>query len=148
MASKINTDNPKHHKYVTVNKQERKKNNIDNINYNKINIINFKSFLQILESVIISCQYSYRYIYQKFGFTQGTHTNYLEPNYHATYSHIEGNDSFCHGANSIKGTVIIYDDCNHKSFRVYNKKKHKFISNIYKKRRYSDFYIAPKHFKR
>jgi len=28
MASKINTDDPKHHKYVTVNKYERKKTRI------------------------------------------------------------------------------------------------------------------------
>ncbi len=148
MASKIHTDNPKHHKYVTTNKQERKKNIINNINYNNINIINFKSFLQVLETVVISCQYSYRYIYRKFGFTQGTHTNYLEPNYHSTYGHNEGFHSAYHGPNALKRNIIIYDDCNHKTFRVYNKKKHKFISSIYKERRFSNFYIAPKHFKR
>ena len=148
MASKINTDNPKHHKYISVNKQERKKTTIDNINYNKINILNFKSFLLVLEAVVISCQYSYRYLYKKFGFTQGKHTNQLEPNYHSTYGHNKGTNSIYHGIGAPKGTCIIYDDCNHKSFRVYNKKKHKFISSIYRERRYSNLYIAPKHFKR
>lgn len=38
MASKIITDNPKHHKYVTVNKLERKKKKI-NIIFNHINKI-------------------------------------------------------------------------------------------------------------
>lgn len=38
MASKIITDNPKHHKYVTVNKYERKKKKI-NIIFNHINKI-------------------------------------------------------------------------------------------------------------
>ncbi len=148
MASKIHTNNPKHHKYVTTNKQERKKNTINNINYNNINVINFKSFLQVLETVIIYCTYKYRYSYRKYRTIQGTHTNYLKPNYHSTYGHNEGIHSAYHGPNAIKGTRIIYDDCNHKSFRVYNKKKHKFINSICKKQRFSNFYIAPKHFKR
>ena len=117
MASKIHTDNPKHHKYISVNKQERKKTTVDNINYNKINILNFKSFLSVLEAVVISCQYSYRYLYKKFGFTQGTHTNQLEPNYHAAF-HNEGIHSPYHGVEAPKGTRIVYNDCNHKTFRV------------------------------
>lgn len=148
MASKIHTNNPKHHKYVTTNKYKRKKNTINNINYNNINVINFKSFLQVLEAVIIYYTYRYRYNYREYIIIQGTHTNYLEPNYHSTYGHNEGIHSAYHGRNTLKGILIIYDDCNHKSFRVYNKKKHKFINSIYREQRYSNLYLSPKHFKR
>lgn len=144
MASKIHTNNPKHHKYISVNKQERKKVTINNINYNKINILNFKSFLLILEAVVINCQYSYRYLYRKLGFTQGKHTSQLEPNYHSAY-HNEGVHSIYHGTKAPKGTRIVYNDCNHKTFRVI--RNGKYIKNVYSNR-YGHLYITEKYFKR
>lgn len=115
MASKIHTDNPKHHKYVTTNKHERKKNKL-NIIFTNINNV-------------------YYTIYEVIDDWWSRHFRITYSNPHPIY-------------HNTKNYKIIYDDCNHKTFRVYNKKKHKFINTIYKKQRYSDFYIAPKHFKR
>ena len=116
MASKIHTDNPKHHKYVTTNKKERKKNKI-NIVFNHINKI-------------------YNLIYEHI-------TNQWLLIYHNKYFR-EGKQSIYHG---VKGCKIIYDDCNHKTYRVYNIKKHKFINTLDKSRGYGHFCFTPKHFK-
>ena len=46
----------------------------------------------------------------------------------------------------VKGCKIVYDDCNHKTYRVI--KNGKFIKAIYKDRKYGTRYIREKHFKR
>lgn len=118
MASKIHTDNPKHHKYVTTNKKERKKNNIFNISYNNINVNNLKNFLLTLEAVIID-NFTYTfYKYYIYKINKGIHTIYKKPNYHATYHNSPGMNPSYHGKNAPKGSNIIYNDCNHKTFRV------------------------------
>lgn len=123
MASKINTDNPKHHKYTTVNKQERKKKIIfiNYFNYIIINIFN------LLNSNLV---YNYDRAISNF------ETNYLSHrskyNEHKPYM-------------TDKGCNIVFDDCNHNSYRVI--KNGKFIKNTYKNRKYSNRYIAEKHFK-
>ena len=115
MASKIITDNPKHHKYVTVNKYERKKL-IKNIIFNFINKI-YNTYYLIRK---ISCSYKY-YCYRHCN----TNAPYL-------------------GNNAIKNTKIIYDDCNHKSYRVI--KNGKFIkTSPFPKYKYKE---EIKHFKR
>ena len=113
MASKIITDNPKHHKYITVNKYERKKNKI-NVIFNHINKI-------------------YYTIYETIDDWWNRHFRTSSPGTHPIY----------HG---IKGYKIIYDDCNHTTYRVYNKKTHKFINKLYKNRK-GHLYIDAIHFK-
>ena len=117
MASKIHTDNPKHHKYTTVNKKERKKNKI-NIIFNHITKI-YNVFYQHITEWWLLMSYNRHY----------KDTNH--PIYHG-----------------VKHCIIIYDDCNHKTFRVYNKKKHKFINTLNKEKGYGHFYFTPKHFKK
>lgn len=110
MASKIITDNPKHHKYVIVNKYERKKL-IKNIIFNFVNKVYNTYYL------IRKITYSYK--------NYGTDAPYL-------------------GNNAIKNTKIIYDDCNHKSYRVI--KNGKFIkTSPFPKYKYKE---EIKHFKR
>lgn len=113
MASKIITDDPKHHKYVTVNKYKRKKKKI-NIVFNHINNI-------------------YYTIYEVID-------NWWNRHFRTTYSNSQ---PLYHG---VKGCKIIYDDCNHTSYRVI--KNGKYIKAIYKDRKYGIRYIAEKHFKR
>lgn len=110
MASKIITDNPKHHKYVDTNKYERKKNN---------NFISKIYDVSVLVKTII------------FGMgwlrTSRIYSNtYRSPNYHS-HHHYNYN---C--INSIKnrvgkGCLVIWNDCNHRTFRI--KRKNNFISN-------------------
>ena len=107
MASKIITDDPKHHKFVTVNKYERKKKK-------KIIIFNHihKAYTLLYNHItelwrLISCNSHWKYGEQ--------------PPYHG-----------------VKGCKIIYDDCNHKTYRVI--KNGKFIMDRYTRKE--------KHFKR
>lgn len=83
MASKIHTDDPKHHAYVCVNKRERKKVKRTGT---KRPVLTFlaREILYLIEH--ISC-----------GFGSDA------------YSYIP------------KGTLIIWDDCNHKSYRKIRK---------------------------
>ncbi|MBP3201310.1 MAG: hypothetical protein J6M39_06645 [Lachnospiraceae bacterium] len=113
MASKIHTDNPKHHKYITVNKKERKKNTI-NVIFNHI-------------TKIYNCIY-----------------NIIDDWYNIKFK-IYGEHPIYHGT---KDCIIIYDDCNHKTYRVYNKKTHKFINTLDKSKGYGHFCFTPKHFNR
>lgn len=115
MASKIITDNPKHHKYVTVNKYKRKKKKI-NIVFNHIH----KAYNLL-----------YKHITEWYFLI--SYNNHLR----------NGEQSLYHG---IKGCKIIYDDCNHTSYRVI--KNSKYIKAIYKDRKYGIRYIGEKHFKR
>lgn len=108
MASKIITDNPKHHKYVTVNKYERKKKKIIVI-FNHINKIYNVLYQHITEWWLLVAYKNY-----------WKHTNY--PTYH-----------------NLKGCKIIYDDCNHLTYRVI--KNGKFITE-------SKYYSKIKHFKK
>lgn len=114
MASKINTDNPKHHKYVDTNKYERKKNN-KLIKFNFISKIYDVTVL--VRTIIIGISfYKTSRIYSKTDRT---------PNYHSSYR-------FNSDINSMrdkvgKGHLVIWNDCNHKTFRI--KKKNNFISN-------------------
>ena len=87
MASKITTDNPKHHKYVVVNKVERKK---------------FPRKLIKLVSLFFP-----RWMHEAKSGWRWHH-------------HSDGIFSTCHPYLK-KGTKIIYDDCNHKSYRVMKK---------------------------
>lgn len=95
MASKIITDDPKHHKYVTVNKYERKKKKIKVI-FNHINKIYNIFYKHITEWWLLMSYNSH----WKDG---------QQPPYHG-----------------VKGCKIIYDDCNHTSYRVI--KNGKFIT--------------------
>lgn len=92
MASKINTDNPKHHKYVDVNKNERKKEKRRNIS-NNINFHFINSFIYkyIINSIIdIFSKYRcYKFI-----------DNYKKPYFNT------------------KNCKIIFDDCNHNTYRI------------------------------
>ena len=116
MASKIITDNPKHHKYVDTNKYERKKNN-KSINFNFISKIYDVTVL--VKTVIVAMGWLR---------TSRIYSNtYRSPNYHSSY-HFNSN------TNSISDRVgkglIIWNDCNHRTFRV--KKKNGFISKYYR----------------
>jgi len=114
MASKINTNNPKHHKYVDTNKYERKKNN-KSINFNFISKIYDVAVL--VKTVIIGMGW--------FRSSRIYSDTYRTPNYHSSYR-------FNGDINSLrdrvtKGRLVIWNDCNHKTFRV--KKKNSFINN-------------------
>lgn len=79
MASKVHTDNPKHHAYVSVNKRERK----------KVKRVGAKlPLLTLLAKEIL-----YLFEHRPCGWR-----NY-------GYSYIP------------RGSVIIWDDCNHKTYR-------------------------------
>lgn len=84
MASKITTDDPKHHKYVTVNKRERKK--------------------QPKRSIKLVSLLFPRWMHEA---TSGWRLRW----------HSSGIFSTCHPILK-KGTKIIFDDCNHKTYRV------------------------------
>lgn len=94
MASKIHTDNPKHHKYVSVNKRERKK--------------------QTLMVRLLSL------FFPKWMFEPGCSGRYCYP---ADYR-----------MDNAYRTKVIYDDCNHKSFRIMRKTKDgwKVVGDSYK----------------
>lgn len=81
MASKITTDNPKHHKYVVVNKVERKKF--------------VKRFIRLVSMFIPGVEYDG----------------------HGWRCNNSGIFSSCHPYLA-KGMKVIYDDCNHRSYRV------------------------------
>jgi hypothetical protein len=105
MASKINTNDPKHHKYVTVNKYERKKKKIIVI-FNHINKI-YNVFYQHITEWWLLMSYN----------SHWKHTDH--PPYHG-----------------VKGCKIIYDDCNHTSYRVIKNgkfitEKHSFIPKTF-----------------
>lgn len=112
MASKINTDNPKHHKYVDVNKHERKK---------FINNIIFNCFTKLYDITILVREK----ITNKFRIPNYNSSHRFYTEYHS--EHI-----------GQKGCVIIYDDCNHRNYRVI--KDGKYIKTSY--------YGNTKHFKR
>lgn len=105
MASKIHTDNPKHHKYVDVNKNERKKEKRRNI-YNSINFHFINSFIYkyVVNSII-----DIFHIYYKFD-------NYKKPYFNS------------------KKCRIIFDDCNHNTYRVI--KNGKMIKSYWKDRHF------------
>lgn len=116
MASKINTDNPKHHKYVDTNKYERKKNN-KNIKFEFIHKI-YDVTVLIKTAIIGMGWLRTSRIYSD---------TYRTPNYHSSYR-------FNSGINDLrdrvgKGCLVIWDDCNHKTFRI--KKKNGFIKKYY-----------------
>lgn len=77
MASKIHTDNPNHHQYVSVNKRERKKKP--------------KRLIRLLSLLFP------RLDFESYGWRR-----------HWGYDY---------GADNEPRTKIIYDDCNHKSYR-------------------------------
>lgn len=124
MASKINTDNPKHHKYVDTNKYERKKNK-KNIKFDFIHKIYDVS---VLVRTIIESVQSYKTSYLFYKITHVYSNTYKSPNYHS-HHHYNYNCT-----NSIKdrvgkGCLVIWNDCNHRTFRV--KKRNNFISKYY-----------------
>lgn len=133
MASKIVTDDPKHHKYIVVNKLERKKKKI-NINFNSIN--------KLYDTTVLIVEFIYDYYYRYFA-TTCVRTKYRTPNYHS-HNRINYNNihPIYHG---VKDCKIVYDDCNHKTYRVI--KNGKFIKDIYRNRA-DHLYLASKHFKR
>lgn len=118
MASKIHTDNPKHHKYTSVNKYERKKisakryNNIYNFidNSNSYSICNFSISYYIRQIVygLKHCALRFKYL-----------TDYNRPYFNQ------------------KGCKIIFDDCNHKTYRVI--KDGKYIRSKY--RQYYGYFL-------
>lgn len=115
MASKIITDNPKHHKYVDTNKYERKKNN-KNIKFEFIHKIYDVTVL--IKTVIIGMGWlRTSRIYSD---------TYRNPNYHSQhrYNYCTNNIS-----NIVGKGLIIWNDCNHKTFIV--KKKNGFMKNRY-----------------
>lgn len=115
MANKINTDNPKHHKYVDTNKYERKKND-KNIKFDFIHKVYDVTVL--IKTAIIGMGW--------FRTSRIYSDTYRVPNYHS-YHHCNYN------YNTISGRVgkglIIWNDCNHKTFIV--KKKNGFMKNRY-----------------
>ena len=109
MASKIHTDDPHHHKYVVVNKHERKKH--------------VKKCIFLLSLL----------------FPRWMH----EPVCHGYHWH------FCrrypdapHRPYAAKGTIIVWDDCNHKTFRVLKKRKTRKGGYGFIKRRYYPNHIT------
>ncbi len=112
MASKINTDNPKHHKYVDVNKYERKKiiKKKYNIIYNFINnVYNYITSVHNLGYYLSYVTYSLKYA--------SNHFNYK---YVDDYENPYFNKKKC---------IVVYDDCNHKTYRVI--KNGKFVKKFY-----------------
>jgi len=126
MASKINTDNPKHHKYVDTNKYERKKNN-KNIKFNFISKIYDVAVLVKTLIIVTGWFGSSRIVgmsrYKIYRIYSDTDRS---PNYHSHYR-----SRYNYNINNINDKIgkglIIWNDCNHKTFRV--KKKNNFISN-------------------
>lgn len=111
MASKIHTDNPKHHKYVVVNKRERKKE--QRRVHPRLSLL-----VRAFEFVRIEgwCDKNFHYHFRR---------NYNIKPYH------------------LKGTLIVWDDCNHQTYRVLKKRKFgtfHFVNQYYG--------WLPKHFKR
>lgn len=107
MASKVHTDNPKHHAYVEVNKRERKKERRKPI---------FRILLSLANEVY--------YLIDKMGCTWRGHGDG-----YATYIP--------------KGTKIIWDDCNHKTYRKMVKRTGRGYDFVMEWGR-----MRPKHFKK
>lgn len=116
MASKIITDNPKHHKYVDTNKYERKKNN-KSINFNFISKI-YDVTVLIKTAIIGMGWFHTSHIYSN---------TYRSPNYHS-HHHYNYNTNTINNRVG-KGCLVIWNDCNHRTFRV--KKKNGFIKKYY-----------------
>lgn len=116
MASKINTDNPKHHKYVDTNKYERKKNN-KSIKFNFISKI-YDVTVLIKTAIIGMGWLRTSRIYSD---------TYRTPNYHSHYRYNYNNTGNIN--DKIGKGLIIWNDCNHKTFRV--KKKNGFVRKHY-----------------
>ena len=109
MASKIHTDNPKHHKYVTVNKRERKKE---------------QRRVHPRLSFLIR---AFEYVIHDGRWCISFHRHH--------YCDIKPNNR--------RGTVVVFDDCNHKTYRVLKRSRtgtFKFVKTSY--------YGREKHFKR
>lgn len=126
MASKINTDNPKHHKYIDVNKHERKK---------FINNIIFNCFTKLYDITVLVRE---RLINYGFYNSKIITTKFRVPNYHSSYRSYLIDREYHSEHIGQKGCVIIYDDCNHRKYRVV--KDGKYIKTSY--------YGNTKHFKR
>ncbi len=112
MASKIHTDNPKHHKYVVVNKKERKKDQ--------------KTVLPRLSFLVRV----FKFIPEDGWWAKNFHYHFRR-NHNIKHYHL-------------KGTLIVWDDCNHKSYRVLKKSggmTFRFVRSSY-------YSWAVKHFKR
>lgn len=120
--------NPNHHKYVTVNKYQRKKEQSKNINVlvifkNKQSTFNdTENYRNLFDYNALFTRHYTHYIYGK-RLQSGYYDNPYEPNY----------------LNS-PGCKIVYDDVNHTSYRVI--KNGKFI----RERNFKGNFI--KHFKR
>jgi hypothetical protein len=126
MASKIHTDNPKHHKYVTTNKQERKK---------FINNIIFNCFTKLYDITVLVRE---RIISYGWNTTEKIISKFRVPNYHSSYRSCLIDREYHSEHIGQKGCVIVYDDCNHRKYRVV--KDGKYIKTSY--------YGNTKHFKR
>lgn len=108
MASKVHTDNPKHHSYVCVNKRERK----------KVKRTGAKLPLLTLPAREIL---------------------YLR-------EHMPCSGRWHYGCGSYipKGTLIIWDDCNHKTYRKMVKRANGTFRLVCERR----WYGKPRHFKK
>lgn len=108
MASKVHTDNPKHHAYVCVNKRERK----------KVKRIGAKlPLLTLLAREIL-------YLFEHMPCSGRWHYD-------------------C-GSYIPKGTLIIWDDCNHKTYRKMVKRANGTFRFACERR----WYGKPRHFKK
>lgn len=111
MASKIHTDDPHHHKYVTVNKRERKKHV-----KRPVNLLSLL-FERWLHKPVAHRLAPYWY-----------HRSYRYRSDHRPYH--------------TKGTIIVWDDCNHKTFRVLKHRKTRKGGYGFIKRRYYPNHIT------
>lgn len=116
MASKINTDNHKHHKYVDTNKYERKKND-KNIKFDFIHKVYDVTVL--IKTAIIGMGW--------FRTSRIYSDTYRTPNYGSSYHFNDNTNSLMDRVG--KGSLVIWNDCNHKTFRI--KKKNNFIKKYY-----------------
>ena len=108
MASKVHTDNPKHHAYVCVNKRERK----------KVKMIGAK--LPLL--TFLAREILYLWEHMPCG----------------------GRWHYDCGSYIPKGTLIIWDDCNHKTYRKAVKRANRAFRLV----REWGWYGKPRHFKK
>lgn len=97
MVSKIHTNNPKHHKYVTTNKYERKKNfktyndSIDIVTTNNRNYFTYNTLCNFINRI----KFLFYHTYHKIKYFNGLNIFINKP-----------------------GCKIIYVDCNHTKYQV------------------------------
>lgn len=127
-------DNPKHHKYVTVNKYERKKL----IKFIKPYLINEKWFKCLKPILTIYDYLNYYYCNNKLKYAyiklKGGYRDYYRQPYYHNYQ--------------FRSHKLVWDDCNHTTCRILHKKYNKFTYLTTRQFKGINYKIDIKHFTR